>query len=270
MCKDLNETSIRAFKNTASALARSMHGTRSAKQKRICNIQFGGRQVRVPVHDLNTEWYNRFSARLKSALMGHDDTGIPMMPFESWILTASAAPIKVPDDIITPMRQARQMACELITEAGCSNVDEMITTLIKEEEVLKQADHSFVLELAWMRGGGVQESMTDVTEEKILASFPSEETEITLKQAISHLESMQVSDFGTHNTAGNKATVRAVLDMLNKIQRGVPPSRNFDEAGKLWRSIHARMQYFMRGDVAQIGKKGSNKKVFGAEAPTYS
>lgn len=134
--------------------------------------------------------------------------------------------------------------------------------------MLTQADHSFVLELAWMQSGGVIESKNQVAQEKVLACFLSETAEVAIKQCMTHLEARLVSDVGDANTASNCTDISAAIGMHKKIQRGFSLAAYFKDAGAFWQAVYGCMPYFVRVHTTELGKT-RKKCTFGAQATSY-
>lgn len=86
--------------------------------------------VTVPVHDLNTDWYNRCSARIKTAAFGLEG-GICVLPFEEWFCKKTDNMVPIPEETRAPMKEARILACDLIQDAGTITVERMIELLTK-------------------------------------------------------------------------------------------------------------------------------------------
>lgn len=152
-------------------------------------VRYLGVDLKIPMESLNDEWEFRLAAAVKSDAVsaGH----LPMLPWEELAYAVRGVPHaraygKVPEELLAQFSAARDAMRDWVSDIGgeraiiLKDMQRIVAPRVKQ---LRQLDRTIDLDLHFLEHA-VEGIIREKNYEKVIASLPTPDAPVTLKQAL--------------------------------------------------------------------------------------
>ena len=253
LSEDLQQLVAEALNKSYSAEALKIFNTAAAEKakqftrvlgtgKRLVQMRLLDTDFEMRVASLSNEAEARVWAGIKNASLGRQK-GLPLMMHERLLapLGFCDGPCEVDEEVLAPMRVAREAAISMIEDAGCKSYEEVRKVLLKNQQPLLQLDRSFKVEIDWMMQAKAK--LEENTDARLLALLPPDGSH-DLAEALGQLASWLDSPDSRFVAHGSRGKALALQEMLQRLQSGTGPQASV-AVDSFWKAVLAKLPYFM-------------------------
>lgn len=158
----------------------------------------------------------------------------------------------LPEDILKPMRAARSCAKDIPGENKVLSFVELRKLMLANASTLTSLDRSFKLELEFL-DGPAEKVLGAALDAKALGCLPSSGVAKSMQASVMALNDLQKSRFYSMMSSTHQARVDAVLELVSNMMRGITPDAKIGVESEFFGAVLARLEAFMRLDIAGAG-----------------